>query len=133
MWCFDHDRGITHREGLGELSNWRRISDEVDDNGLSAAANIELCEGGCRAQRVDAHARGLQCVAGVGNEGSEGGLVVKEQIEIAVSRCLVWNPTSAAPPVSVQGGRSPDGAISTCSWKGDSLLGGTWQRLPAAE
>jgi hypothetical protein len=56
MWCFDHDRGITHREGLGEFSNWRRISDEVDDNGLSAAANIELCEGGCRAQRVDAHA-----------------------------------------------------------------------------
>src|ERR1041384_2324720 len=53
---FDEDRGIAHRDGLASFGERGGICDEVDDDGLGVEANVELCEGGCRAQRGNRHA-----------------------------------------------------------------------------
>jgi hypothetical protein len=69
------------------LSAW--IGDEIDHDSIDVSADIELCEGCCRAQRGDAHACGPQRVRGIGNQRPERLFVVEEQVRSRVSRCWV--------------------------------------------
>lgn len=74
---------VAQSEWLGWFGDRRGIGDEIDHDGIGVSADIELCEGCCRAQRGDAHACGQQRVSRIGNKRPEGPLVVKEQVEIS--------------------------------------------------
>jgi hypothetical protein len=83
MRSFDQDRDVAQDEWLGWFGDRRGIGDEIDHDSIGISADIELCEGCCRAQRGDAHACGPQRVRGIGSQRSERLFVVEEQVEIS--------------------------------------------------